>query len=498
MVEGPGCTLNGEKIRSRVRKGQLVKDVRGTAVSVRTPPANGERIAACRDSFGSLKGNVFCGVETLGKELFLYFGSIALRVHFGMNGSIRINPVEKNKKSGTLPILEVHLTVDAIFFFDASVEIRCAAECEQKVRAMEELDICSSKFSFTRAEDTVKRQRDRMLCDVLLDQAVLPGVGNIIKNEALFDSGLHPAVKVCQLSDEQVHHLVKMTRDFTVLFYKCRKTGAAIYKHFKVYKHPKCSQCKGSITVCRLGENNRMTYFCSFCQKIDPRQLDISKLPSRNSLIGWAYGGGNENHDLVAKKEEEEWTCILCTLINKPSVTSCEACLTPRPEDIKPDTSEDLVAFNSNLVKFPCNNFSKPQMELKLNRKTAFGTTTLVLTDLSNKFTLGFNESPASLTKNSKQLSEWRAPYDSSATDICTVVQNYPQEWRTVGQHSLCTANRADNSQDTCRDTDVLHLHSMKKMKMDCLPSGGKGYPGPSASGLICTSLSAIMENVLL
>lgn len=35
-----------------------------------------------------------------------------------------------------------------------------------------------------------------MLCDVLLDQAVMPGVGNIIKNEALFDSGLHPAVKV--------------------------------------------------------------------------------------------------------------------------------------------------------------------------------------------------------------------------------------------------------------------------------------------------------------
>lgn len=35
-----------------------------------------------------------------------------------------------------------------------------------------------------------------MLCDVLLDQTVLPGVGNIIKNEALFDSGLHPAVKV--------------------------------------------------------------------------------------------------------------------------------------------------------------------------------------------------------------------------------------------------------------------------------------------------------------
>ena len=32
MVEGPGCTLNGEKIRARVRPGQAVTDVRGSAL----------------------------------------------------------------------------------------------------------------------------------------------------------------------------------------------------------------------------------------------------------------------------------------------------------------------------------------------------------------------------------------------------------------------------------------------------------------------------------
>lgn len=72
---------------------------------------------------------------------------------------------------------------------------RMTGDCEQRVRAMESLDVCSPKFSFSRAEEMVRGQSSRMLCDVLLDQAVLPGVGNIIKNEALFDSGLHPAVK---------------------------------------------------------------------------------------------------------------------------------------------------------------------------------------------------------------------------------------------------------------------------------------------------------------
>lgn len=69
-------------------------------------------------------------------------------------------------------------------------------DCEQRVRAIESLDVCSSKFSFSRSEEAVRSQSSRMLCDVLIDQAVMPGVGNIIKNEALFDSGLHPAVKV--------------------------------------------------------------------------------------------------------------------------------------------------------------------------------------------------------------------------------------------------------------------------------------------------------------
>lgn len=73
---------------------------------------------------------------------------------------------------------------------------RNSTESQQRIRMMEELDVCSPKFSFSRAESEVKKQKGRMLCDVLMDQRVLPGVGNIIKNEALFDSGLHPAVKV--------------------------------------------------------------------------------------------------------------------------------------------------------------------------------------------------------------------------------------------------------------------------------------------------------------
>ncbi|CAK6968307.1 endonuclease 8-like 3 [Scomber scombrus] len=373
MVEGPGCTLNGEKIRSKVHKGQKMKEIRGSLT----------RNNSEGNAFQSLCGCPYTGVETLGKELFMYFGSRALRVHFGMNGSMRINPAERKDRNASIPVLEIQLTNDIVSFFDSTAEIRLTEDCEQRVRAMQSLDVCSSKFSFPRSEEAVRSQSSRMLCDVLLDQTVMPGVGNIIKNEALFDSGLHPAVKVQQLTDQHLHHLVKMTRDFTLLFYKCRKSGSPLYKHYKVYKRPQCCQCFHVITACRLGDNSRMTYFCERCQKGDPSGVDVSTLPKRNSLIGWAYNEGT--NDNVAKREEEDWACQLCTLINLPAAKACDACFTPRPEVQKDNISTEASPFTADLMKYPCTAFKKPQEELKVNWRSAFGTSTLVFSDLSKK-----------------------------------------------------------------------------------------------------------------
>lgn len=116
MVEGPGCTLNGEKIRSRIQKGQHVKEIRGGA----TPTSIGN----VRNSYQVFVGSSYTGVDTLGKELFMYFGERALRVHFGMNGSMRINPTERKDQKGSLPVLVVQLTNDCICFYDSTIEIR--------------------------------------------------------------------------------------------------------------------------------------------------------------------------------------------------------------------------------------------------------------------------------------------------------------------------------------------------------------------------------------
>ncbi|KFW81699.1 Endonuclease 8-like 3, partial [Manacus vitellinus] len=429
-----------------------------------------------------LVGHIYRGVETLGKELFMYFDQKALRIHFGMNGSMCINPDGSKDRNGVLPVLEIQLTEDTVCFFDVTVEYRNAAESEQKVRMMESLDVCSPKFSFLRAESEIKQHKTRMLCDVLLDQAVLPGVGNIIKNEALFDSGLHPAVKVCQLTDEHIRHLVKMTRDFTLLFYKCRKTGSPLYKHYKVYKRPACGQCSGNITVCRLGENNRMTYFCSQCQKADPQLVNLSKLPTRNSLIGWAYGRGSCSNEHVAQKSEEEWTCMRCTLTNKPSAEICDACLTSRPEVPKMENVGDSAAFDVNLMKYPCNEFRKPSTEIKINRRTAFGTTTLVLTDLGNKDVL----------RNGTQISDGHSQCVAPKSSCKQIQSNAYQSEGNTGKD--CSTHVNALALSSCQQP-VSFQHIRKKQKTDHIPSVHK-YNIAIRSHFVTCHYSAPQANV--
>ncbi|TSO15237.1 Endonuclease 8-like 3 [Bagarius yarrelli] len=101
MVEGPGCTLNGEKIRSR------------------------NYGAGARDNlFQCFKGCQYSGVQTLGKELFMYFGERALRLHFGMDGSMRINTTERKDSRGKSLTLFIAFTEDSLTFYSTTAEIR--------------------------------------------------------------------------------------------------------------------------------------------------------------------------------------------------------------------------------------------------------------------------------------------------------------------------------------------------------------------------------------
>ena len=100
------------------------------------------------------------------------------------------------------------------------------------------LDICWPSFDHARAAQAIMAEANqgRLVVDVVMDQGVMPGVGNIIKNEALYDARVAPLALVGALGEGVVRRLVRMTRDFSLLFYECRRTGKNLAAHYRVYR----------------------------------------------------------------------------------------------------------------------------------------------------------------------------------------------------------------------------------------------------------------------
>lgn len=185
-----------------------------------------------------------------------------------------------------------------------------------------------------------------------------------------------------------------------------------------------------------------------------------SKLPKRNSILGWACKQGSE--DYVAKREEEHWACEVCTLINKPSDKNCDACLTPRPEAPASSVNEDATS-DSGLIKYPCNNFGKALSEVKINRRTAFGLTTLVLSDFSAESNL-----------YKEQLSKTMSPEGISISNTCNNMQIVSSKRRSSEgwAASLNTVDGRTNA-DNCSFTQL-----QKKQKTEhTAASNGSSAP---------------------
>ena len=75
------------------------------------------------------------------------------------------------------------------------------------------LNICRAQFDATRAFLKIleSKNQERIVADVLMDQEVLPGVGNIIKNEACFNAGVNPLSMINQLPEGVIRRLVRFS-----------------------------------------------------------------------------------------------------------------------------------------------------------------------------------------------------------------------------------------------------------------------------------------------
>ena len=106
-----------------------------------------------------------------------------------------------------------------------------------------------------------------MVCDLLMDQGIFTGVGNIIKNEVLFSIRVHPESLAKALPIAKKRELVKEARDYCFQFYEWKKIFE-LRKHWLIYRKQICPRCNIRIQVRPTGMGNRRSFFCTNCQKL--------------------------------------------------------------------------------------------------------------------------------------------------------------------------------------------------------------------------------------
>ena len=103
----------------------------------------------------------------------------------------------------------------------------------------------------------------REIGDALLDQEIIGGIGNAIRNEALFRARIDPWRRVESLSDDELELVVRENEDVMRISLAKGRRPRAIYRADR----RGCPNCHGPVSVRGQGDDNRTAYWCPNCQR---------------------------------------------------------------------------------------------------------------------------------------------------------------------------------------------------------------------------------------
>jgi endonuclease VIII len=249
-MEGPSLLLAKEQLRPF--KGQRVLEVAGNTTIEK------ER----------LQGLVVKVIFTWGKHLVFQFPQFALKVHFLMFGTFEADvegvTVTGDYKRPREPRLALRLGNGDIRLFSCSVKIM--EERNLKRSYDFSVDVLHRLWDPEKAMLALRRNLDEEIADVLLDQQIFSGVGNIIKNEILALAGVRPATLVRHLPVKKRRELVELARSFSRQFYRWRKVFM-LRKNLRIHRKHKCPVCREKLQRAKTGKRERWSYWCEGCQR---------------------------------------------------------------------------------------------------------------------------------------------------------------------------------------------------------------------------------------
>jgi len=204
-----------------------------------------------------------------GKHLLFQFDTFALRTHFMLFGSFEAI-VHKKMVTGDYPRKNRPIRLQLVFDIGEIDLYSCSLRYIESANVVElydySTDVMSSSWDSKKAFHTIQQMPENEIADVLLDQNIFSGVGNIIKNEVLFLAKIKPTHLVKDISSIKAKKIIRLVREFSLQFYKWRKRFE-LKKHYQIYRKGVCPICKSKITRKKTGIRNRLSFFCPKCQK---------------------------------------------------------------------------------------------------------------------------------------------------------------------------------------------------------------------------------------
>ena len=128
-----------------------------------------------------------------------------------------------------------------------------------------EADVMSDKWNTAKARKKLKLMPQTKVCDALLDQQIFSGVGNIIKNEVLYRTRLHPESLVGKVPAARLTAMIREARNYSFDFLQWKKEFV-LKKHWLVHTRKTCQRCQLPLEKKYCGKTKRRTFYCENCQ----------------------------------------------------------------------------------------------------------------------------------------------------------------------------------------------------------------------------------------
>lgn len=229
-----------------------------------------------------LEGLSFLGVRRRGRYLLADLSDARVLVmHFGMSGVVRVEPASVPKRKHEHVF--IHLSDGNIFRFECTrrfslLEVHHTSP-DGIPEMLKDLGMEPLSDSFTgKAFFEACRKRTVPVKNLLMDNAIVTGIGNIYAAETLFASGIDPRRPGREVTLKECEKIVENAKKILLASIERGGTTISDFRHvdgsegkfvldLKIYGKEKssCPRCGAVIQSVRLG--GRASCFCPECQK---------------------------------------------------------------------------------------------------------------------------------------------------------------------------------------------------------------------------------------